>query len=184
MNRKVEILLLMLQGAVILLLVANLALFIRMNQLQSRVIQALEPFQRPMGLELGTQAPLFTLSDIEGRSVSLRDFSGRQVLLAFTSTMCPACEQVYPSLKDFQEIHPDIAVLMISRGSQEDNRALAHKEGLTFPVLNASEEVIRAYKVSAFPFFYLVDKQGIIASRGIVLSLEQLENLVKVGQRY
>ncbi len=183
MNKvKTETLILMLMGVVILLMVANLALFVRMNQLQSRVIQALEPFQRPMGLEVGTRAPLFTLSDTEGRSFSLQDFSKRRVLLAFTSTMCPACEQIYPSLKDFQELHPDIVVLMISRGSQEDNQTLVRREGIAFPVLNGQDEVIRKYQVPAFPFFYLIDEQGNIASRGIALSLEQLENLIKAGQ--
>ncbi len=175
-------LMLMLLGVVILLMVANLGLFIRMNQLQSLVIQSLEPFQRPMGLKVGTQAPLFTLSDTAGQFVSLRDFSGKRVLLAITSTTCPACSQIYPILKDFQELHPDIAVLLISRGSQEDNATLVRKEELTFPVLNGQDELIREYQVPAFPFFYLLDEQGNIASRGIALSLEQLENLVKTSQ--
>jgi len=183
MNKvKTETLMLMLLGVVILLMVANLGLFVRMNQLQSLVIQSLEPFQRPIGLEVGTRAPLFTLTDTEGRSVALQNFSGRQVLLAFSSTVCPACQQIYPALKDFQELHPDIAVLLILRGSQEDNATLVRKEGLTFPVLNGQDGVVREYQVPAFPFFYLLDEQGNVASRGIALSLEQLESLVKIGQ--
>ncbi|MBC7227178.1 MAG: redoxin domain-containing protein [Thermoflexales bacterium] len=183
MNKgKTDTLILMLLGIVILLMIANLGLFVRMNQLQSRVIQALEPFQRPMGLNVGTRAPLFTLSDTTGQSVSLQDFAGRQVLLAFTATTCPACPQIYPILKDFQELHPDIAVLLISRGSQEDNATIVRKEGLTFPVLNGQDELVREYQVPAFPFFYLLDRQGNIASRGIALSLEQLENLTKTSR--
>ncbi len=183
MNKvKTETLMLMLLGVVILLMAANLGLFVRMNQLQSLVIQSLEPFQRPMGLNVGTRAPLFTLSDTAGQFVSLRDFSGRRVLLAFTSTTCPACPQIYPTLKDFQKLHPDIAVLLISRGTPEDNATIVSKEGLTFPVLNEQDELVREYQVPAFPFFYLLDEQGNIASRGIALALEQLENLVKTGQ--
>ena len=99
MNKvKTETLMLMLMGIVILLMVANLGLFVRMNQLQSLVIRSLEPFQMPMGLNVGTSAPLFALSDTAGQLVSLRDFSGRRVLLAFTSTTCPACPQIYPIL--------------------------------------------------------------------------------------
>jgi len=183
MNKvKTEMLMLLLLGVMILLMVANLGLFIRMNQLQSLVIQSLEPFQRPTGLKVGTRAPLFALTDTEGRSVALQGFSGRRVLLAFSSTVCPACQQIYPILKNFQEIHPDIAVLIISRGSREDNATLVRKERLAFPVLNGQDELIREYQVPAFPFFYLLDEQGNIASRGIALSLEQLESLVNTGR--
>lgn len=183
MNKvKTETLMAILLGVVILLMVANLGLFIRMNQLQSLVIQSLEPFQRPMGLKVGTRAPLFTLTDTEGRPVALQSFSGRRVLLVFSSIASPACQQIYPVLKDFQEIHPDIAVLLISRGSQEDNAALVRKEGLTFTVLNGQDELIREYQVPALPFFYFIDEQGNIASHGVAFSLEQLENLVKTGR--
>src|SRR5881296_3223972 len=36
------------------------------------------------------RAPRFTLGDPEGRSVSLTDFAGRIVLLAFIYTSCPS----------------------------------------------------------------------------------------------
>jgi len=179
---KTDTLILMLMGVVILLMVANLILFVRMNQLQSSVIQALQPFQRPAGLAVGSQAPAFNLVDTEGRTVSLREFSGQRILLVFSSTACPACQQIYPSLKEFQKAHPDIALLMISRGAPEDNQTLVRKEGLTFPVLNGQEEVIKEYQVPAFPFFYLIDEQGSIASRGIAFSLKHLEDLLKAGQ--
>lgn len=62
MNRRIEVLLMMLMGIVILLMVANLALFVRMNQLQRQVIHSLAPFQRPTGLHQGAKAPFFPVS--------------------------------------------------------------------------------------------------------------------------
>ncbi len=183
MNRaKTDRLILLLLGVVILLMVANLGLFVRMNQLQSRVIQALEPFQRPTGLAVGKQAPSFRLTDTEGQTVSLGDFADTRVLLVFSSVASPACQQIYPFLKDFQKMHPDIAILMVSQGSEEENRALVREKGLSFRVLNSEDDVMRKYQVPALPFFYLIDEQGRVTSRGIALSLEQLENLVKTGQ--
>lgn len=179
---KTDTLILMLMGVVILLMVANLSLFVRMNQLQSHVIQALQPFQRPAGLAVGTQAPPFNLVDTEGRMVSLQEFSGKRVLLVFSSTTCPACQQMYPFLKHFHEVHPDITVLMISRGSEEENQLLAQDERLTFPILAWQDRVAKAYQVPGVPFFYLIDSRGMIASKGIASSLEQLEELVKAGE--
>jgi peroxiredoxin len=80
-----------------------------MNQLQSRVLEALEPFQAmriPEGLEIGRKAPDFTLTEIEGREVSLKDFSERKVLLAFFSPDCPAYVRMYDELRDFSEMEP------------------------------------------------------------------------------
>lgn len=178
---KTDKLLLLLMGIVILLMVMNLGLFLRMNQLQSQVIQALQPFQRPTGLTAGTQAPSFHLADTEGRLVSLPDFAGQRVLLAFSATACRACEQMYPVLKRFREQHPDTALLMISRGSPEENRRLI-EEGLTFPILAWQDDVAGAYQVPGTPFFYAIDGRGVIAAQGFANSLEQLEEMVKASR--
>jgi hypothetical protein len=78
---RLEVLLLLLMGIVILLMVAIIGLFIRMNQLQSQVLAAMGSFQAEaigleIGLEVGTQAPDFTLPDTAGQMVSLDDFAG------------------------------------------------------------------------------------------------------------
>jgi uncharacterized protein YneF (UPF0154 family) len=99
---KTNVLLLMLMGIVILLMVAIIGLFIRMNQLQGHVLATLAPLQseaigQEMGLEIGTEAPDFTLPDTAGRMVSLGDFARQRVLLAFSSARCPACTRDVPS---------------------------------------------------------------------------------------
>jgi thiol-disulfide isomerase/thioredoxin len=107
---RAEVLLLLLTGIVLLLMVAIIGLFLRMNQLQREVLAVLEPLrpaQPPAGLSPGTQAPAFTLPDLSGRSVSLEALAGQRVLLAFASPHCPACREMYPHLRAFAEEHPD-----------------------------------------------------------------------------
>ena len=148
---RTEGLLLLLTGIVFLLMVAIIGLFLRMNQLQREVLAALEPL-RPAphlsGLSPGTEAPAFTLPDLSGRSVSLEALAGRRVLLVFTSPRCPACREMYPHLRAFAEAHPEVAVVMISLGTGEENRAVVEEYGLAFPVLEGSGEV-RASCLSA-----------------------------------
>ncbi len=50
-------------------------------------------------LKPGTPAPDFTLTDINGHDVSLRDFRGRQVVLVFWASWCPDCRAEVPDLK-------------------------------------------------------------------------------------
>jgi len=99
---RTEVLLLLLTGIVLLLMVAILGLFLRMNQLQREVLAALEPLrpaQQPAGLSPGTPAPDFTLPDLYGWSVSLEALAGRRVLLAFASPRCPACREMYSGIR-------------------------------------------------------------------------------------
>ncbi len=181
---RTETLLLLLMGIVLLLMVAIAGLFLRMTQLQRQVLAALEPFQQmsgPEGLKAGTQAPAFALTDTEGRMMSLTDWAGQKVLLAFSSTQCPACKAMYPHLKAFSEGNQDIRVVMVSRGSVEENRQLAEAQGFGFPVLNWEDAVAGDYQVPGTPFFYVLDGQGVIVNAGFASTLAQLETLVEAG---
>jgi len=179
---KTEMMLLMLMGIIILLMVAILGLFIRMDQLQREVLVALEPFRGPQGLPVGTRAPAFALPDTTGRRVSLSDFSGERVLLAFSYTRCSVCVEMYPHLKTLSENHQDVQVIMISWGSAEENRQVVKEQGFGFPVLMGNDKVAQDYQVPGTPFFYVIDGKGIIANAGFASTLEQLEALVE-GER-
>ena len=183
---KTDVLILMLMGIVILLMVGNIGLFIRMNQLQREVLAALVPLQagairQEMGLEIGTQAPDFTLPDTSSSMVSLGDFAGQKVLLAFSSTHCPACKGMYPHLKAFSESREDVQVVMISQGSAEENQQLVEEQGFGFPVLTWDDTVVRDYKVPGMPFFYVIDGEGVVANKSFANTLGQLEALVEGG---
>lgn len=180
-GRKTDVLLLLLMGIVILLLVANLSLFLRMNQLQEQVLQALEPLQRPKALEPATQAPSFSLPNMEGQPVSLEDYVGQHVLLVFSSPSCAACNKMYPILKEFEQTHPEMAILMISRGSSEEHTQLVQEYGFAFPVLTWSEDVATAYQVPGVPWLYLIDAQGAIAHTEGFKSRDQLEAFSQTG---
>jgi len=181
---RTQVLLLLLMGVVILLTVAIVGLFIRMNQLQREVLAALEPLQAmrgPQGLEIGTEAPAFTLPDAAGQMVALGDFAGQKVLLVFSSMKCPACAEVWPHLKTFNEREEDIRVVMISHGTVEENRQLMEEQGFDFPVLAGDDAIARDYQVPGTPFFYVIDGDGVIANAGFAGTLEQLEALVESG---
>jgi methylamine dehydrogenase accessory protein MauD len=187
---RLEVLLLMLMGIVILLMVAIIGLFLRMNQLQREVLAAVVPLRveairrDSRGLEIGTQAPDFTLPDTAGQMVSLDDFAGQRVLLAFSSTHCRACTEMYPHLKAFSESQPDVQVVMISHGSAEENRQLLEARGFAFPVLPLSvwdDEAMVDYQVPGTPFFYVIDGEGVITNANFANTLEQLEALVEGG---
>lgn len=183
---KIDVLLLMLMTIVILLMAAIVGLFLRMNQLQHALLGALASSQmgapEERGLEIGTQAPDFALPDVNGATVSLADFAGQRVLLAFSSTHCSACTKMYPHLRAFSEDREDVLVVMISQGSAEENRQLVEEQGFAFPVLPASgwdDAVMVDYRAPGTPFFYVVDGEGTIANADFANTQRQLKALVE-----
>ena len=65
-------------------------------------------------LAAGTVAPDFTLKDIDGRSVSLSDFRGKQVVLHFWASWCPDCREETPQLKAAQAAADPSKVVFVS----------------------------------------------------------------------
>lgn len=181
-DKKINILTSMLMAIVILLMIANGGLFIRMNQLQQRVLTALSPSQgKSVGLKIDTMAPDFTLVDTNGEDVSLKNFSGHWVLLGFTSISCPVCKATYPYIKVFSEEASDIQVILVSRGTTEQNQQLMQEQAFDFPVLTNPEDlsqVIIDFNVPGTPFFYVIDASGIIRAVGFANTLEQLHSMV------
>jgi peroxiredoxin len=104
-------------------------------------------------IEAGAPAPDFTLVDQDGGHVSLSDFRGRRVLLAFyPADFSPTCTDqlsVYQEqLGDFEE--RGVAVLGISVDGAFCHNAFAKHLGLTMPLLadfHPKGDVAKAYGI-------------------------------------
>ena len=130
-------------------------------------------------LEVGTQAPDFTLPDQNGNRHSLSDYRGKKVILYFypkdntpgcTKQACGFAER-YP-----QFIEKGAVVLGISKDSVASHKKFEEKYGLSFTLLADPELVaIQAYDVwqekknygktymGVVRTTYLIDEEGKIA---------------------
>jgi peroxiredoxin len=102
-------------------------------------------------IEPGAEAPDFALPDQDGNEVTLGDFAGRKLVLAFYPLdFSPACTD---QLSLYQEVLGEIeskgaALVGISVDSKYSHRAFRERLGLTMPLLadfNPKGEVSRAY---------------------------------------
>ncbi len=120
------------------------------------------------GLKPGQKAPDFTLPSVSGDEVSLHDFAGRQVFLVFTQSGCGPCHRVAPDLNRLQAAG-EVQVVVINNGDPEATRKWTADVKARFPVLQQEKfSVSRRYEMYATPFAFLIDPQGIIASKGII----------------
>jgi peroxiredoxin len=114
-------------------------------------------------LKAGTRAPDFRLPRLAGGELSLGELRGRRVLLVFSSPHCGPCNTVAPELQRFHRHHPEISVVMVSRGEPDENRAKVKEHRLTFPVvLQQQWEISRQYAMFATPVAYLINESGVI----------------------
>jgi peroxiredoxin len=118
------------------------------------------------GLKAGTSAPNFRLPRVDGRGeLSLDELRGRRVVLVFSSPHCGPCNTLAPQLEGFHREHPELEVVMVSRGEPGENRAKVKEHQLTFPVLLQQQwEISRQYAMFATPVAYLIDETGRIAA--------------------
>ena len=116
------------------------------------------------GLKAGTPAPDFRLPRLDGLgNLGLADLRGRRVLLVFSSLHCGPCLTLAPQLEKLHRAHPELEVVMISKGEPKENRTKVEQYGLTFPVvLQQQWEISRRYAMFATPIAYLIDEAGVI----------------------
>ena len=132
--------------------------------------------QQP-AMNLGKPAPDFELSDLQGASVSLKDFQGSPTAILFWNPGCGFCQRMLGDLKSWESERPADAprLLVVSTGEVETNRAL----GLASPVLlDEGFSTGRAFGASGTPSAILVDGEGRIGS-GIAVGAPSVLGLLR-----
>ena len=129
-------------------------------------------------MNVGDKAPDFTLADKDGKTVSLKDFSGKKVVLYFyPKDNTPGCtRQACAFAQNHAEfVRRDIAVIGVSKDSVESHRKFAEKYDLPFVLLADPElQAIKAYgvwqekKLYGKVSFGVVRTTFIIDEKGIV----------------
>ncbi len=121
---------------------------------------------RAAELTLGKPAPNFTLADIGGKTVSLKDFRGKVVLLDFWATWCEPCIYGLPALKAIYERfehNPDFALIGVSWDFKDETVAkfVAENE-MPWIHIRETEEMRAKFNVQAIPHYTVIGKNGLI----------------------
>lgn len=122
------------------------------------------------GLQKGTRAPDFTLTDQHGTAHRLSSYRGRPVLLLFGSPHCSPCRTLLPQLQDWARNRRDVAVLWLNASSREESLRFVSDTGMALPVLPfpPDNNLMDQFKVRVTPFLFMLDEQGVVRSKGLV----------------
>ena len=131
-------------------------------------------------------APDFTLSALDGSSVTLSQLKGQVVLINVWATWCPPCRAEMPIIQSAYEQYRAQGFTVLAVDLQEDPRTVAafmREHTLTFPaLLDVDGQVSQAYQAFSLPSSFFVDRKGIIRAvyrgpmpRGVIAgTVEQL----------
>ena len=126
-----------------------------------------------MKIQVGDQAPEFTLPSQEGTEVSLSDFRGKKnvVLYFYPKDDTPGCKIQACTFRDQYTIfkNVDAEVIGISGDSQQSHKQFSTKYSLPFTLLCDTDNKVRQlYDVPPTLWIlpgratYVIDKEGII----------------------
>ena len=129
-------------------------------------------------LPIGTAAPDFSLPNIDGKTVSLKDFkNAKGLVVVFMCNHCPYVVHIQKELARFgkEMLAKGIAMVGINsndaKNYPEDSPKMmvqtARELNYTFPYLfDETQNVAKAYQAACTPDFFLFDKNLRLVYRG------------------
>ena len=126
--------------------------------------------------------PGFTVTDLDGKTVSFADLRGKVVLVNFWATWCPPCRAEIPDLVALQDKYRDTLVVI---GISEDEdatpaqvKAFGVERKVNYPIVMKTPELAKIFKgVSALPTTFVIDPEGKIRQRHVGMLRAQTTEL-------
>lgn len=127
----------------------------------------------------------FSLTDINGKTVSLKDFRGKIVLLNFWATWCPPCRAEIPELVKWQREYQSQNLQIVGVTHPPTNRAgvrrFVQKNKINYPILFGTKKIKALFNSSdALPLTIVIDGEGNVKDsiEGIVFP-EEFDEKIK-----
>jgi peroxiredoxin len=130
----------------------------------------------------------FTLTDLSGKSWTLKDLRGKVVLLNFWATWCPPCRKEMPDLETlYQRFGPQgLVILGISDEDAATVQPFVTQQKVTYPVLlDPGRKVNALFQIDGIPKTFIYDRESKIVAQSIDMRTQGqfLEMLAKAGLR-
>lgn len=135
----------------------------------------------------GKIAPDFVVEDVEGRTHKLGGYKGRDVLVVFWATWCPACNMEIPHLIELRKMlgEDELVILAISNEPPEVLKQFADAKNINYAVVSLGSSSLPApfAEVTSIPTTFFIDRNGTLklAAEGLV-SLEEAKAIMQAQQ--
>lgn len=123
----------------------------------------------------GKAAPVFEAKTYDGKTINLKDYQGKIVLLDFWATWCRPCHTEFPHLAKLADTYggaKNFAIIGVSLDKTPDSvKTFVEKYKLNYPHVYDGQgwnnAVAKLYGVRSIPHTVIIDKNGNIVQRGL-----------------
>lgn len=128
----------------------------------------------------------FTLTDLQGKTWTLKDLRGRVVLVNFWATWCPPCRKEMSDLETLYNRFKEqgLVILAISDQDMGKVRPFVAERNVTFPVLlDPGRKVNGVFQIVGIPKSLVYDRNGKLVAQAIDMRTQKqfLEMLGHAG---
>jgi len=138
---------------------------------EERLIQLLYASVGVQRINPPFEAEGFTLEDLRGSMVSLKDFRGKVIFLNFWASWCGPCRIEMPAMELLWQVFQDDDFVILAVDVKEERDTVSsfiEKNDYTFPVLLDSRgKVANMYDVRAYPTSFLIDWEGKVVGKAV-----------------
>ena len=120
------------------------------------------------GWPIGTRAPEFDLSTLDGQTCSLASLreEGKMICVVFSNPYCEPCRALWPHLSRWRQEHEQsLSMVVVSRGSAKDHLAKLNDFPASRVLLQNQFACSESYGVTSTPAAVLVGADGLIQSQ-------------------
>ena len=131
----------------------------------------------------------FTLTDLKGKSWTLKSLRGKVVLVNFWATWCPPCRKEMPDLDALHHQFENQGLVILALSDEAANVVkpfIAQKQKVGYPILFDPDKVAaQRFHVTGIPKTFVFDRDGSLVAQSIDMrTMHQfLEMLAAAGLR-
>lgn len=131
-----------------------------------------------VGPKVGEKVPEVIREDLEGQLVTIGAETVHDTLLVFVSKGCPSCQKLMRGIAKLASNREkeDLELVLMSAEDRwphrDGEKRIKNVHYVVFP------DYMNTFKVGMTPYALLIDKQGVLFTKGIANDIEHLESLL------
>ena len=154
---------------------------------QGHIAESQKTWDVAFTASFGKIAPDFSVDDIDGKTHKLSDYLGRNVVVVFWATWCPACNLEIPHLIELRKMlaKDKLAILAISNEEPGHLKNFAASKGINYTIASLGDSPLPEpfANVTSIPTTFFIDPEGKIKFAAVgMVSLADAKVIMNVEQ--
>jgi len=111
---------------------------------------------------IGTDASIFSATDINGNEYSLNSLKGKIIVMNFWFVECKPCVMEMPELNELVKNYKNKDVVFLGFATNDKSKidSFLKKKDFSYNIIPNSKKIAEAYKVSGYPTHIIIDENS------------------------